>query len=72
MASLNGEPVDPLHLRVLKEGTLVFALPAPRNGGNNAGPGAGSLPGVAVTSMSSRSHLTAKRWPPWAVNDPRA
>jgi hypothetical protein len=34
MASLHGEPVDPLHLRVLKEGTLVFALPAakPTNG----------------------------------------
>jgi RNA polymerase sigma factor (sigma-70 family) len=30
MASLHGEPVDPLHLRVLKEGTLVFALPAPK------------------------------------------
>jgi RNA polymerase sigma factor (sigma-70 family) len=28
MASLGGEAVDPLHLRVLKEGTLVLALPA--------------------------------------------
>jgi hypothetical protein len=41
MASLHGEPVDPLHLRVLKEGTLVFALPAPRApaGGGMSGPG---------------------------------
>jgi hypothetical protein len=30
MASLHGEPIDPLHLRVLKEGTLVFGLPAPK------------------------------------------
>jgi RNA polymerase sigma factor (sigma-70 family) len=41
MASLHGEPIDPLHLRVLKEGTLVFALPAPRapTGGGMGGPG---------------------------------
>jgi RNA polymerase sigma factor (sigma-70 family) len=32
MASLHGEPIDPLHLRVLKEGTLVFALPAAKSG----------------------------------------
>src|SRR5262249_49706773 len=31
MASLHGEPIDPLHLRVLKEGTLVFALPAAKS-----------------------------------------
>ncbi|MFL5244389.1 MAG: RNA polymerase sigma factor [Gemmataceae bacterium] len=44
MASLYGEPVDPLHLRVLKEGTLVLALPAQRNAGNNAGNGGGPAP----------------------------
>jgi RNA polymerase sigma factor (sigma-70 family) len=36
MASLHGEPIDPLHLRVLKEGTLVFALPAAKSGNNGA------------------------------------
>jgi RNA polymerase sigma factor (sigma-70 family) len=41
MASFHGEPVDPLHLRVLKEGTLVFALPAPRAPGGMGGPGVG-------------------------------
>jgi RNA polymerase sigma factor (sigma-70 family) len=56
MASLHGEPVDPLHLRVLKEGTLVIALPAPRaptgagmmGGPTGSGTGAnpyGNLPG---------------------------
>jgi hypothetical protein len=35
MASLHGEPVDPLHLRVLKEGTLVFTLPAPKATGGS-------------------------------------
>jgi RNA polymerase sigma factor (sigma-70 family) len=41
MASLWGQPVDPLHLRVLKDGTLTFILPAPK-------PGVGfGLPGVA-------------------------
>jgi hypothetical protein len=41
MASLHGEPVDPLHLRVLKEGTLVFTLPGSRaaDGAGNGGPG---------------------------------
>jgi hypothetical protein len=58
MASLNGEPVDPLHLRVLKEGTLVFALPAPRNGGNNAEPGAGSLPGGAIEFLPPKAQGT--------------
>jgi RNA polymerase sigma factor (sigma-70 family) len=32
MASLNGRPVDPLHLRLFKEGTLTFILPpAPKD-----------------------------------------
>jgi RNA polymerase sigma factor (sigma-70 family) len=50
MASLHGEPVDPLHLRVLKEGTLVFALPAPRpdifNRGSMTGPATSAVPNV--------------------------
>jgi hypothetical protein len=40
MASLYGQPVDPLHLRVLKDGILTFVLPQPKG----VGPG---LPGVA-------------------------
>jgi RNA polymerase sigma factor (sigma-70 family) len=36
MASLHGEPIDPLHLRVLREGTLVFGLPAAKSGNNGA------------------------------------
>jgi RNA polymerase sigma factor (sigma-70 family) len=36
MASLWGQPIDPLHLRVLKEGTLIVVLPVPK-----AGPGFG-------------------------------
>jgi RNA polymerase sigma factor (sigma-70 family) len=44
LAALWGQKVDPLHLRVIKDGTLVFVLPAPKgNGGNNI-PG-GGLPG---------------------------
>jgi RNA polymerase sigma factor (sigma-70 family) len=50
MASLHGEPVDPLHLRVLKEGTLVFALPAPRpdifTPGKKGGPASNFVPNV--------------------------
>jgi RNA polymerase sigma factor (sigma-70 family) len=40
MASLYGQPVDPLHLRVLKDGILTFVLPQPKG----VAPG---LPGVA-------------------------
>jgi RNA polymerase sigma factor (sigma-70 family) len=32
MASLYGQSVDPLHLRILKEGTLTFVLPMPKFG----------------------------------------
>jgi RNA polymerase sigma factor (sigma-70 family) len=57
MASLHGEPVDPLHLRVLKEGTLVFALPAPRPAGGasspaNSSPASGGL--VPLGQMGGR------------------
>ena len=44
MVSFHGEPVDPLHLRVLKEGTLVFALPAPRAPTGSGIPGSGAAP----------------------------
>jgi RNA polymerase sigma factor (sigma-70 family) len=30
LASLFGQPVDPLHLRTIKEGTLIFVLPPPK------------------------------------------
>jgi hypothetical protein len=29
LVSANGRPVDPLHLRLVKEGTLIFVLPVP-------------------------------------------
>jgi RNA polymerase sigma factor (sigma-70 family) len=47
MASQWGQAVDPLHLRVLKEGTLTFVLPAPKGvpGGFGIGiPGGGAVP----------------------------
>jgi hypothetical protein len=50
MASLHGEPIDPLHLRVLKEGTLVFALPAAK-----AGPVGGT------TDTAPANHLARPR-----------
>jgi hypothetical protein len=37
MASLSGQPVDPLHFRVLKEGTLTLVLPAPKAGAGFGG-----------------------------------
>jgi RNA polymerase sigma factor (sigma-70 family) len=40
MASLWGQPVDPLHLRVLKDGVLTFVLPMPKPGA----PGAAVFP----------------------------
>jgi RNA polymerase sigma factor (sigma-70 family) len=47
MASLWGQPIDPLHLRVLKEGTLTIVLPAPKwgagFGGGGAVPGGGGF-----------------------------
>jgi hypothetical protein len=46
MASMYGQPVDPLHLRVLKEGTLTFVLPAPKGirGGPGFSPGGPPVP----------------------------
>jgi hypothetical protein len=46
MASFGGREIDPLHLRVLKEGTLVFILPLPKGGG--LPPGFRPLPGGVV------------------------
>jgi hypothetical protein len=61
MASLHGEPVDPLHLRVLKEGTLVFALPgANRPGGVKAMWGPGGGPGM----MPGRGARQLQGWAP--------
>jgi RNA polymerase sigma factor (sigma-70 family) len=39
-----GQTVDPLHLRVLKEGTLTFALPAPQGFGPGMAPPAVPVP----------------------------
>jgi RNA polymerase sigma factor (sigma-70 family) len=39
VASLMGEPVDRQHLRLLKDGTLVFVLPAPEGGAGGPVPG---------------------------------
>jgi RNA polymerase sigma factor (sigma-70 family) len=47
MASQWGQPVDPLHLRVLKEGTLTFILPMPKPGVAPGFPGI-APPGVPV------------------------
>jgi hypothetical protein len=47
MASMFGQPVDPLHLRVLKEGTLTFVLPGLKKGPGGIGIGIG-VPGGGV------------------------
>jgi hypothetical protein len=39
LASPAGHRVDPLHLRLIKDGTLVFVLPAPKGGPAPAGDG---------------------------------
>jgi RNA polymerase sigma factor (sigma-70 family) len=39
LASLTGEKVDPLHLRLIKDGTLVFVLPLPKGGPGGGFPG---------------------------------
>ena len=46
VASLGGHPIDPLHLRILKEGTLVFILPPPTAGGLLFSGGKGIAPGL--------------------------
>jgi hypothetical protein len=44
LASMWGQKVDPLHLRVIKDGTLIFVLPAPPGVPGAAPPGPG-IPG---------------------------
>jgi hypothetical protein len=64
MASLHGEPIDPLHLRVLKEGMLIFGLPAPKPaaGANMQGaPGGGGGRSVPV---NNRPMLPGQRFVP--------
>ena len=54
MASFGGREIDPLHLRVLKEGTLVFILPSPKAGvlpgGSRPVPG-GPVPGNVIPAI---------------------
>jgi RNA polymerase sigma factor (sigma-70 family) len=45
LASVTGENVDPLHLRLIKDGTLVFVLPRPKGGPGGGFPGV-PLPGA--------------------------
>jgi RNA polymerase sigma factor (sigma-70 family) len=48
LASLNGEAVDPQHLRLIKEGTMIFVLPAPKDdaGGPQGVPGVPGIPAI--------------------------
>jgi RNA polymerase sigma factor (sigma-70 family) len=46
VASFASHPIDPLHLRILKEGTLVFILPSPAAGGLLFPGGKGIAPGL--------------------------
>jgi RNA polymerase sigma factor (sigma-70 family) len=46
VASFASHPIDPLHLRILKEGTLVFILPSPAAGGLLFPGGRGIAPGL--------------------------
>jgi hypothetical protein len=49
LASMGGQKVDPLHFRVIKEGTLVMVLPAPKGlpgGGGIRGGGGIVVPAV--------------------------
>jgi RNA polymerase sigma factor (sigma-70 family) len=46
VASFASHPIDPLHLRILKEGTLIFILPSPAAGGLLFPGGKGIAPGL--------------------------
>jgi RNA polymerase sigma factor (sigma-70 family) len=49
MASLFGQPVDPRHLRLIKDGTLIFLLPKQKQAGPAGVPnGEGAPPGGAA------------------------
>ena len=45
MAVFGGQPPDPLHLRLLKAGTLTFVLPAPQGFGPGMMPPGGGING---------------------------
>jgi hypothetical protein len=32
LLSIDGKPVDPMHLRLVKDGTLIFVGPTPKGG----------------------------------------
>jgi hypothetical protein len=44
----DGRPVDPLHLRLIKPGTLLFTLPLPESPNLIAVPADGSLPATGA------------------------
>jgi RNA polymerase sigma factor (sigma-70 family) len=48
LASVNGKKVDPLHLRLIKERTLVLVLPQPKPPAPAKMPGGGGMPGGAL------------------------
>jgi hypothetical protein len=62
MASLGGREIDPLHLRVLKEGTLVFILPMPNAGA--VPPGIRLLPGGVIPVPPKAVPLPGPAAPP--------
>ena len=45
LASMWGQKVDPLHLRLVKDGTLIFNLPMPKGVVGFPGFGVGPVPG---------------------------
>jgi RNA polymerase sigma factor (sigma-70 family) len=64
LASLSGEKVDPLHLRLIKDGTLVFVLPLPKGG-----PGAG-FPGQPLPPLPAGNFIPAGNVPGILPNPP--
>jgi hypothetical protein len=64
-----GQPLDPLHLRVIKDGTLTFVLPAQGfpgmvPGGFPGGPGAGPAIGVTPPALPGVGAVPAPPTPP--------
>jgi hypothetical protein len=58
LASLHGQEVDPLQLRVYKDGRLLFVLPPPGIGGGGGGSSGGAPPAPA-TPASTQSTAEA-------------
>jgi RNA polymerase sigma factor (sigma-70 family) len=59
VASFGDQPPDPLHLRILKEGTLVFVLPLPAAGGMPLPAGSQDiLPGLGSAIFRYLFHRT--------------